>query len=83
MVTEITMLTAPSCTDCEASKEAILSVMGEYEIEFEEIDATEQPEYAAEYRILAAPGILIDGTLEFHGRVSERELRQTLDGIPR
>lgn len=83
MATEIMMLTAPDCTDCDASKKAIQSVMEEYEIEFTEIDVTEQPEYAREYRILAAPGIIIDGTQEFHGRVTERDLRETLDGSTR
>lgn len=76
---EVTMLHTPGCKSCEKARRTIETVAEEYPVEFEEKDLTENPELAAEYSVMTAPGIVVDGELVFQGGVSEQELRDELD----
>lgn len=81
MTIEILMLKTPGCKSCASSRNAIEAVMDDYDIDFEEIDLTEEPEYAQEYQVMAAPGIVINGEKAFQGGISEKQLRNKLDTI--
>lgn len=71
---KVTLLTTPGCAVCEKVK-GILNNLG---VEYDIIDVTEQPEMLEKYPFMAAPGIVIDGKLEFSGDVSEKELKEKL-----
>lgn len=45
---------------------------------YEIIDVTEKPEYLEKYPIYTAPGIVIDGKLEFTGIPKRQELQEKL-----
>jgi glutaredoxin len=67
---KIEILTTPACFNCSIV-EKILDDMG---IQYHIIDVTENPEYLQKYPIFTAPGIVIDGKLEFVGVPSKKEL---------
>lgn len=69
MVT-IQILTTPLCTSC-AVVERMLDKMG---VKYELIDITKNPEVLQKYPIMAAPGVVINGKLEFVGVPKEQEL---------
>lgn len=79
MAIKIKLLKTPGCGACEKSKKAIEKVSEDFDIDFDEIDLTEEPEYAREYRVMTAPGILIDGEKEFEGGVTEKQLKEKLE----
>lgn len=66
----VQILTTPSCTGC-AAVEKMLDRMG---VQYVMIDITKNQEILQKYPIMSAPGIVIDGKLEFVGVPSEREL---------
>lgn len=73
---KVQILTTPSCSSCVAV-EKMLDRMG---VEYELIDVTGHPEIFQKYPIMSAPGIVIDGRLEFVGVPKERELAGKLKG---
>lgn len=80
---EIEILTAPLCHGCEAAKRIVSKVIEEAESEGLEVslkitDITEAPEKVVEYGILSAPGIAIDGELQFTKVPKIQELREKL-----
>jgi len=72
----VQILTTPSCTSCVAV-EKMLDRMG---VKYELIDVTRNPEVLQKYPILTAPGIVINGKLEFVGVPKERELSEKVKG---
>ncbi|MFB6158633.1 MAG: thioredoxin family protein [Candidatus Nanohalobium sp.] len=78
---EIKMLKTPSCGACKKSRKAIEKVSEEFDIDLEIIDLTENPEYAQKYKVMAAPGIIIDGEKQFEGGVKPKELRKKLEEL--
>ncbi|HXV51325.1 MAG TPA: thioredoxin family protein [Nitrosopumilaceae archaeon] len=60
---KVEILTTPSCSNCSIV-EKMLDDLG---IKYDVIDVTEKPEYLQKYPIYTAPGIVIDGKLEFVG----------------
>lgn len=75
MVT-VQILTTPDCTSC-AYVEKMLDKMG---VKYEIIDITKNPEILQKYPILAAPGVVINGRLEFVGVPKEKELAEKVKG---
>ncbi len=69
MVT-VQILTTPQCTSC-AAVERMLDKMG---VKYELIDITKNPDVLQKYPIMAAPGVVINGKLEFVGVPKEQEL---------
>jgi glutaredoxin len=76
------LLTMPGCAHCAAAKEVIGRIKGDYpEMEVEIIDVTEHPEASAKYMLMSAPGIVINGKLEFTGGVDEEVLKKRLNEL--
>ena len=71
---KVEILTTPACANCSVV-EKMLDEMG---ISYEVIDVTEKPEYLQKYPIYTAPGVVIDGKLEFTGVPKRKELIEKL-----
>jgi len=53
-------------------------MLDEMKIPYKIIDITEKPEYVEKYQIFIAPGVVIDGKLEFTGVPKKQELMEKL-----
>lgn len=73
---EVIILTTPSCSSC-ATVEKMLDKMG---MEYEVIDVTTNPEMMQKYPIMTAPGVVINGKLEFMGVPKEKDLAEKVKG---
>ena len=73
----IQILTTPSCSGC-AAVEKMLDKMG---VKYELIDITANPEILQKYPIMSAPGVVINGKLEFVGVPKEEELVMKIKDI--
>jgi len=71
---KIEILTTPACANCSVV-ERMLDEMG---IPYQVIDVTEKPEYLQKYPVYTAPGVVIDGKLEFTGVPKRKELIEKL-----
>ena len=71
---KIEVLTTPDCSNCKVVEKFLDELGFEYSI----IDVTEKPEYLKKYPIFTAPGIVIDGKLEFAGVPKKEELTERL-----
>jgi len=60
---KIEILTTQDCSNCSVVEKMLDDLGFEYKI----IDITEKPEYLQKYAIYIAPGIIINGNLEFTG----------------
>jgi len=49
-------------------------------VEYEVIDITKNPEMLQKYPIMTAPGVVINGKLEFTGVPTEKELSKKIKG---
>lgn len=79
---EIQIITSPECECCEDIKGYIDDVKKDFpELKVEILDSTEHPEIVQKYNILSAPGIIINGKLEFSGETKEEDLRKKLEEI--
>lgn len=74
---KVQVLTTPSCAGCVAV-ERMLDKMG---VAYEAIDITQNPEILKTYPIMSAPGVVINGKLEFVGVPRERELAEKIKGL--
>ena len=72
---KIEILTTPSCSNCMV----VEKMLDEMNISYDVIDVTEKPEYLKKYPIFMAPGIVIDGKLEFTGIPNKQELFKKLN----
>lgn len=76
---KVELLTMPDCAHCAAAKETIEKVKADFpEMEVEIIDVTENTEAAEKYMLMSAPGVVINGKLEFTGGVTLSDLRKRL-----
>ena len=66
---KVQILTTPDCSSCSIA-EKMFNDLG---ITFEVIDVTAHPEYLQKYPIFTAPGIVINGKLEFTGIPKKRK----------
>jgi len=71
---KVEILTTPDCSNCSVV-EKMLDEMG---VSYNVIDVTEKPEYLQKYPIFTAPGVVIDGKLEFTGIPKKEELIEKL-----
>jgi glutaredoxin len=74
MIHKVEILTTPSCGNCMV----VEKMLDEMNISYDVIDVTEKPEYLEKYPIFTAPGIVIDGKLEFTGIPKKHELEEKL-----
>ncbi|MEK6923368.1 MAG: thioredoxin family protein [Nanoarchaeota archaeon] len=71
---KVQILTTPDCTGCAI----VEKMLDEMKIKYEIIDVTKKPEFLKKYPIMAAPGIVINGKLEFAGVPNKAELKKKL-----
>lgn len=71
---KIEILTTPFCGNCNVVEKILEELNFSYEI----IDVTEKPEYLEKYPIFTAPGVVIDGKLEFTNIPKKQELLEKL-----
>ncbi len=71
---KIEVLTTPDCSNCSVL-ETMLAEMG---VSYQVIDVTEKPDYLQKYPIFTAPGLVIDGKLEFTGIPNRKKLSEKL-----
>ncbi len=69
---KVEVLTTPDCSNCKVL-EKILDELG---ISYDLIDVTDKPEYLEKYPIFTAPGLVIDGKLEFTGIPKKEDLKK-------
>lgn len=78
-MTDVQFITMPGCVQCAKAKAVIERVNPDFpDMRVTYIDATERPDLIQKYKIMSAPGIIIDGELAFTGGVSEAALRERL-----
>lgn len=76
---EVLFITIPNCTQCAKAKKAIEKVQPDFpDLKVEYIDVTQHPEILQQYRVLSAPGIVINGKLEYTGGLDETAFREHL-----
>ena len=73
-MSKVLILTTPDCGNCSV----VERMLDEMNIPYEVIDVTERPEYLQKYPIFTAPGVVIDGKLEFTGVPKKQELEKRL-----
>ncbi len=71
---KVEILTTPDCANCSV----VEKMLDEMKIPYEVIDVTEKPEYLEKYPIYTAPGIVINGNLEFTGIPKKEKLIEKL-----
>ena len=69
---KVEVLTTPDCSNCKVL-EKMLDNLG---ISYDLIDVTEKSEYLERYPIFTAPGLVIDGKLEFTGIPKIEDLKK-------
>ena len=67
---KVEVLTTPDCSNCSVLEK----MLDEMKVFYEVIDVTVKPEYLEKYPIYTAPGLVIDGKLEFTGIPKKKEL---------
>lgn len=71
---KVEILTTPGCTNCSVVEQ----MLDELKISYKVIDVTENSEYLEKYPIFTAPGIVVNGKLEFSGIPKKHELEKML-----
>ena len=71
---KIEILTTPGCSNCSV----VEKMLDELNFSYDVIDVIEKPEYLEKYPIYTAPGVVIDGKLEFTGVPKKQELIKKL-----
>jgi glutaredoxin len=71
---KVEILTTPDCSNCSIL-ERMLDDMG---ILYDVIDVTKKPEYLQKYPIYTAPGLVLNGKLEFTGIPKKTQLIEKL-----
>lgn len=73
----IELLTMAGCDHCESAKVTLDKLQKELPgLKVSIIDMAEHPEAVQKYMLMTAPGIVINGRLEFSGGVKEEALRK-------
>jgi len=71
---KVQILTTPDCTGCAL----VEKMLDEMNVKYETIDVTKKPEFLKKYPIMTAPGIVINGKLEYTGVPSRDWLKKKL-----
>ncbi len=79
---EIELLTMAGCDNCESAKAVLEKLQRELPgLKLSIVDVAEHPEAARKHMLMAAPGIVINGRLEFSGGVREEALRRKVEEL--
>ena len=68
----VEVLTTPGCSNCKVLEK----MLNELRIPYDLIDVTEKPEYLEKYPIFTAPGLVVDGKLQFAGIPKKENLQK-------
>lgn len=71
---KVQILTTPGCSSCIK----VEKMLDEMKIKYQVIDITKNPKIVEKYHVMSAPGIVINGKLEFQGVPSKKELKEKL-----
>jgi len=74
---KVEILTTPGCSNCSVV-EKMLDEMG---VSYDIIDITKKPEYLQKYPIYTAPGVVINGKLEFTGVPKKQKLIERIEDV--
>lgn len=74
---KVEILTTPGCSNCSVV-ERMLDEMG---VSYDVIDVTQKPEYLQKYPIYTAPGVVINGKLEFTGVPKKQKLVEKIESV--
>ena len=74
---KVQILTTPDCTHCSVVEKMLDGLKIPYEV----IDITEKPEYLEKYPIFTAPGVVINGKLEFTGVPKKEKLMEKFESL--
>ena len=72
--TDIQLLVTPDCPGCKK----VERILDSWNVKYDLIDVTKDQKILEKYFITSAPGIIIDGKLEFVGVPNENELKKKL-----
>ncbi len=76
---EVLFITVPNCAQCAKAKHVIEKVQPDFpDLKVEYVDVTQHPEILQQYRVLSAPGIVLNGKLEYTGGLDEAAFRARL-----
>ena len=76
---DLQILITPYCPPCAHAAQMAEKLTSDFpDLRVTKVDLTEQPKMAMKYQVFAAPGVVINGKLEFHGGVNESQLRDKL-----
>lgn len=79
---ELLFLTVPNCVQCAKAKQVIEKVQPDYpDLKVAYVDVTQHPEILQQYRVLSAPGIVINGKLQYTGGLDEAAFRERLNEL--
>ncbi|NMG32571.1 thioredoxin family protein [Aromatoleum evansii] len=79
---EVLFICVPNCVQCAKAKAIIEKVQPDFpEMEVSYVDVTEHPEILNKYRVMAAPGIVVNGKLEASGGLDESVFRARLAAL--
>lgn len=79
---DLKILSTHYCPPCVFAAQIADKLRSEFpDLQVTNVDVSEQPEMAMEYKLFACPGIVINGQLKFHGGVNESQLREKLRQI--
>lgn len=71
---KVEILTTPDCVNCSILEK----MLDEIGVSYEKIDVTKKPEYLQKYPIYTAPGLVLNGKLEFTGIPKKEKLVEKL-----
>lgn len=76
---DVMFITIPGCVHCAQAKAVIEKVKADVpDMRVTYVDATEHPEILQKYKIMSAPGIVVNGKLAFTGGLNEASFRRLL-----
>ncbi len=79
---DLKILSTPYCPPCVFATQIADKLSNEFpDLHVTEVDLSEQPQMGIKYQVFAAPGIVINGKLEFQGGVNEQQLRDKLQRL--
>ena len=71
---KVQILTTPACTSCAR----VEKMLDEMKVKYKVIDITKNPKILQKYQVMTAPGIVINGKLEFTGVPSKKDLENKI-----
>ncbi len=79
---QVKLLFTEQCSGCEKAAKLLERLKPEFhKLHVERVNLLDHPEEAPRYGLLATPGIVINGKLEFAGGVKEKDLRRKLEQL--